>query len=145
MSPSADDRAVRAALDAFYDAFQALDMAAMARVWAQRPQDVCVHPGWEILSGWPVIRESWRAIFANTGFVRFQATDVQVELLGDLARVTNVENLLTVAGQETAHSVIAATNLFLRTPHGWKLTLHHGSPMAMHQSVSELDPDEPAN
>lgn len=136
---------MREALDAFYAAFQAMDMAAMGAVWARREQDVCVHPGWEILLGWPVIRESWRAIFANTGFMRFQVADVQVELLGDVARVTNVENLLTVAGAQTSHSQIAATNLFLRTPEGWRMVLHHGSPMAMHQSVEELDLDAPAN
>lgn len=145
-SPStSDELAVRTALDAFYDAFEAMDMDAMSAVWARRDHDICVHPGWEILSGWDEIRESWRAIFANTGFMRFQASGVQVELLGDVARITNVENLFTVAGVHTAHSQIAATNLFLRTPQGWKLTLHHGSPMAAHHVVEELDPDEPAN
>lgn len=141
----ADRQAVLAAVDAFYAALQGLDFPAMCALWAQRPQDVCVHPGWEVLHGWPAIRESWRAIFANTGFMRAWASEVQVELLGDLARVTNVENLMTVAGAQTAHSQVAATNLFLRTPDGWRMILHHGSPVAMRHSVAELDPDEPAH
>ncbi len=141
----ADRQAVLAAVDAFYAALQALDLKAMGEVWARREQDICVHPGWEILEGWPLIRESWRAIFANTGFMRAYASEVRVELIGDLARATNVENLMTVAGAQTAHSQIAATNLFLRTEQGWRMILHHGSPMALRHSVEEVDPDEPAH
>ncbi len=140
-----DQAAVRATIDAFYAAFAGLDIAAMGAVWARRDNDLCIHPGWEILEGWPAIRESWRAIFANTGFMRFQATDVRVEVVGDVARVTCVENIFTVAGVHTAHSQVAATKVLHRTADGWRITLHHGSPMAMHHSVQEVDPDEPAN
>lgn len=44
---------------------------------------------------------------------------------GDLAWVTLDENLVDVAATGT----IAATNLFVRTSSGWKLVLHHGSPV----------------
>ncbi|MCK6504809.1 nuclear transport factor 2 family protein [Myxococcota bacterium] len=129
---------VRAALDAFYAAFQDLDLAAMSRVWARRDQDLCVHPGWEVLEGWPLIRESWRAIFANTGFLRVAVLEPRIEVLGTVARVTNVEALVTVAGSQVAHSQVAATKLFLRTAEGWRLILHHGSPMAHQHRVEEL-------
>lgn len=144
--PGPDDESeVRAAVQAFYGAFAAMDLKAMTECWARRAADICIHPGWEVLEGWPAVREAWRAIFANTGFMRFEIEDLRVELLGDLARVTCVESIFTVAGVHTAHSQVATTKLLLRTPNGWKITLHHGSPLAMHHTVQELDLDEPAN
>ena len=142
---AADEAALRALNDALYVALQDMDMAAMGDIWAGREHDVCVHPGWEMLSGWPSIRESWRAIFANTGFMQFSTSDVQIEVLGEVGRVSCTENIFTVAGIHTVHSQVAATNLFLRTTAGWKLVLHHGSPVATHHSVEELDLDAPTN
>ncbi len=123
----------------FYEAFEAFDMDAMRRVWAQRRQDICVHPGWEILHGWREIRESLRAIFANTGFVRFELAEVVVEITGDIAQVSCVEGLFSVIEQQTIHSRVACTNLFLRTDTGWKMILHHGSPIASQPVMVDHD------
>lgn len=142
---SPDEAAVRATVADFYAAFEALDLAAMSRVWLRGADDICVHPGWEILEGWPAIRESWRAIFANTGFVRFQPSRLHVQVHGDVARVTGVENILSVSGSHTAHTQVAASKLLLRTEDGWRIALHHGSPIATRHSVQELPEDEPAN
>ena len=136
-----DDAAVLAANKAFYDAFEALDLAAMSRVWAHRPTAVCVHPGWEILTGWAAVRESWRAIFAGTGYMRFEASDLTIDVIENVARVTCVENLFQVVEGHTIHSQVAATNLFVRTGEGWKLLVHHGSPIAAAQSVTEPEGD----
>jgi ketosteroid isomerase-like protein len=136
-----DDDAVLAANKAFYDAFEALDLAAMSRVWAHRPTATCIHPGWEILSGWDEIRESWRAIFANTGYMRFKASNIRVHVVGNSAWVCCVENLFQVVEGHTIHSQVACTNLFLRTGEGWKMVLHHGSPIASAQSVSDAEGD----
>lgn len=140
-----EEAAVRKANAAFYDAFEALDLRAMASCWAKREADVCTHPGWETMYGWQEIRESYRAIFANTGFMRFEATDLRVEILGDLARVSCVERIFSVADTHTTHGAVAATNLFLRTDAGWKLTLHHGSPIAATHQVTELSDDAVVN
>lgn len=139
MHPTADEAAVLAAADAFYTAFEALDMTAMAACWARRDDDVCIHPGWEILTGWREISASWRSIFANTGFMRFEASDLRVEVIGDVARVTCVERIFSVADTHTTHGAVAATSLFLRTDDGWKMTLHHGSPIAATHQVTEID------
>jgi len=140
-----DPEAVLAANDAFYRALEALDIRLMRRAWAQRPEDICTHPGWETLHGWPEIEASWTAIFANTGYMRFQASDVSVEVLGDVGRVTCVENIYSVIGNEAIHSRVASTNLFLRTREresdAWKLVLHHGSPIASADDDDEDDED----
>ena len=119
----ADD--VMAANQAFYDAHEQRDLAAMAAVWDNSDRAVCVHPGWPILRGWLAVEESWRGIFGGPGRNQFIVTNDVVAVDGDLAWVTLDENLVDVAATGT----IAATNLFARTASGWKLVLHHGSPV----------------
>src|SRR5690606_27639361 len=51
--------AVLAANQAFYDAHEQRDLAAMAAVWEHSDRTVCVHPGWPILRTWPPIEQSW--------------------------------------------------------------------------------------
>lgn len=137
-----DREAVIAANEAFYRSLEALDIRAMRKIWAQRTDDICVHPGWEVLHGWHEIEASWTAIFANTGYMRFQASDVSVEVLGDVGRVTCVENIYSVIGSEAIHSRVASTNLFLREGERWKLFLHHGSPIASVGDDEDEDGDE---
>ena len=136
---------LQALLDAnksFYSAFESMEMSTMGRVWAQRDSDCCIHPGWDILNGWPEIRESWRAIFANTNFMRIDLTEVSGEVMGTVGRVVCVENIFTVIDSQTIHSRVACTNLFLQTDGAWKLVLHQGSPIASQPvMVSEADLD----
>ena len=47
----ADEAAVLASNAAFYEAFNAKDLAAMDRVWSSRDDVTCVHPGWNPLEG----------------------------------------------------------------------------------------------
>jgi ketosteroid isomerase-like protein len=113
----------------FYRAFEALDLARMDAVWAHGEGATCVHPGWSLLTGWPAVRDSWRAIFASTEEMRFTLSDVRVVAAGEIAVVTCTENILSdVAGRITVTSVLA-TNVFERTPDGWRMILHHASPI----------------
>ena len=125
--------AVLAVNERFYRAFEALDLDLMTEVWARTDSDVCIHPGWEILRGWDEIREAWRVIFANTGFMRFESSDVELVLNGDVAHICCVENIFSVIGDMTIHSRVACTNIFELTDDGWRMVLHHGSPIASSQ------------
>jgi ketosteroid isomerase-like protein len=116
---------VLAANQRFYDAHEARDFAAMAGVWEQSDRATCVHPGWQILRGWPAVGESWQRIMAGPGRNQFILTNVAVAVAGDLAWVTLDENLVDGASTGT----IAATNLFARHGDAWRLILHHGSPV----------------
>lgn len=119
----ADD--VRAANQAFYDAHEQRDMAAMREVWEHTDRVVCVHPGWPILRTWRVVEESWRRILEGPGRNQFIVTNDIVAVHGDLAWVTLDENLVQGASTGT----VAATNVFAKSDDGWKLILHHGSPV----------------
>ena len=111
----------------FYRAFEALDLAAMDRVWAHEAHVRCVHPGWPMLAGWDAVRASWRTIFENTEEMRFTLSDVTVNVGGDLAWVTCTENILAEAGERVSVTAILATNLFERTDAGWQMIHHHAS------------------
>jgi len=110
----------------FYDAHEQRDLAAMSDVWEHSDRAACIHPGWPILRTWPLIEESWRRIFAGSGRNQFIVTNEQVHVVGDIAWVSLDENL--VDGGMTG--TIAATNMFVRVGSGWRMILHHGSPVA---------------
>ena len=116
---------VLAANAAFYDAFERRSLEAMGEVWDHGDDVVCVHPGWPVLRGWPVVEESWRRIFEGPGRIQFIVTNEASRATGDVAWVTLDENLVDRAATGT----IAATNIFVRRADGWKLVLHHGSPV----------------
>ncbi len=123
-----DDRAeIEAANAHFYRAFEDLDLAEMERVWSHGDDVACVHPGWPLLTGWDAVRASWQTIIGNTAEIRFTLGDIRVVACGELAWVTCTENILSqVHGQLSATSVLA-TNIFARTPAGWRLVHHHAS------------------
>ena len=125
----------------FYKAFEEMDFSAMSMVWSKRPEDCCIHPGWEILIGWRQIRESWRVIFANTNFMRIELTELSTDLPSPtIGRVCCIENLFTVIDNQTIHSQVACTNLFQHGDDGWKLIHHQGSPIASQPvMVQDLD------
>ena len=125
---------VLAANQAFYDAHEQRDIAAMGTVWEHSDRVVCVHPGWPILRTWPVVEASWQRIFGGPGRNQFIVTNTSVTVVpsgsahdddADVAWVTLDENL--VEGQVAG--TIAATNVFIRTDGRWKLVHHHGSPV----------------
>jgi ketosteroid isomerase-like protein len=121
------DADVEAANARFYRAFEALDIALMDDVWAHSEHARCVHPGWPLLSGWDSVRESWRVIFENTAEIRFTIGDVSVYVSGALAWVTCTENILQSVRDRLSVTSVLATNLYTRTPDGWRIIHHHAS------------------
>jgi len=124
------EQEVAEANEGFYRAFETLKIAAMERVWAKDADIQCGHPGWRILRGWGPVMESWKRIFENTPSMKFTLTNVKVEVRGELAWVTLYENLNgTIEGQNYSAAILT-TNMFQRTSEGWRVILHHGSPVS---------------
>ena len=72
---STDEAAVRAANQAFYDAFEARDLDAMSDVWEHSDRVSCTHPGWRTLHGWGAVSGSWFALFGGPSPLQFILTD----------------------------------------------------------------------
>jgi ketosteroid isomerase-like protein len=134
-----DVEAVRAANAALYDAFETGDIDLMGALWLDddHARDVmCVHPGWLPVHGRGAVLRSWSMIMANTAYIQFVLTDVHVRVDGDVAVVTCGENMLTelpVTAADPSPGLAGgrafATNVFRRTPSGWRLWIHHASPV----------------
>jgi ketosteroid isomerase-like protein len=129
----ADRRAVEAMNTTFYEAFEAADLDTMQDLWLEDPETLCVHPGALPVRGTGAINRSWALIMANTPYIQFFLTDVEVGLHGDVASVTCTENVLT-GDERTGPDAFGggkavATNVFVRTGEGWRLWIHHASPV----------------
>lgn len=137
-----DEEAVEAANAALYAALEAGDLDALTDVWVSGADAddvrgaVCVHPGWPVLRGRASVLRSYALIMAHTEYIQFFLTDVEIELLGDVALVTCTENILSGGESEQEGELgplvggkVVATNLFRRTAAGWRLWSHHGSPV----------------
>lgn len=124
---SADDTEVRSANQAFYRAFESLDLRRMEAAWSQDGAITCVHPGWPLASGWAEVRETWRAIFSNTVDIRFDIDEAVVDVRGDLAWVVCTERLRSRSAGGSDDAAVLATNVFRREQGSWKVAHHHAS------------------
>lgn len=127
-----DEQDVAAANIALYAAFETADVDGMQRVWDDADPDavVCVHPGWPMLRGRDAVLRSWAAVMAGTDYIQFFLTDVGISVLGDTAIVTCQENVLTeVTEKGDGNAAVVATNVLVRRPEGWRVQVHHGSPV----------------
>ena len=114
---------------AFYRSFENLDISAMDKIWAHQEYVTCIHPGWSIRVGWPAVRDSWVVIFNNTFSMKFDLTELQVQVAADVAWVICTENITSRVGEADQNSVVVATNLYERIGDEWKIIHHHGSPL----------------
>jgi ketosteroid isomerase-like protein len=114
---------------AFYDAFERADLEAMMEVWADEEEVVCIHPAGPRLTGTEQVRESWRDIFGNGPALRFEILDREIHHSATLG-VSCVRENIQIAGQEPARHVVIATNVYVLTPGGWRMLIHHASPTA---------------
>jgi ketosteroid isomerase-like protein len=121
----------------FYRAFESMDIAEMERVWVRRDYARCIHPGWGIREGWDAVRQSWEAIFKNSGEMRFSLSEVRARVEGGLAWVTCTENILSEARGTIAVTALLATNIFERHGRDWLIVHHHASHIMAGESPAE--------
>lgn len=122
-------RPLLAANDAFYRAFERADPAAMDAVWAQSPEDVCVHPGWDMTRGAINVANVWRRLFASGERLSFALGDLHAEIYSEVGIVHCIENIWIPSPRQMVGRV-AATNVFRQVDGAWKMILHHGSPVS---------------
>jgi len=133
-----DERqAVTAANEAFYRAFETLEIEEMEKIWLRASYIKCVHPGWPLLRGWGPIMTSWERIFANTFGMRFMLNDVHVEVSGSLGWVVLIEDLEARGYEGVSRSEILTTNLFEKRDGQWFIVHHHASPILAPSSPGE--------
>ena len=112
---------------AFYEALQTGNIERLMACWADEDEVVCVHPGGQRLVGAAAIRASFEGLFANG---TLQAKPMQVRKVESLAsamhNLLEVVDVMTPQGPRNAY--VIATNVYHRTPQGWRMVAHHASP-----------------
>ena len=121
---------------AFYEAFMKHDLEAMMAVWSDDDEVYCVHPQGGRLTGIAQVRESWRQIFSSGQNVRFQVREQHL-LQAMMVSVHSVYEYVTVPGEARTRGYIIATNVYMRTEHGWHMMAHHASPAP---AIAEPEP-----
>jgi len=112
---------------AFYEALQRGDIDLLMSCWADDDDIVCVHPGGPRLLGAGAIRAAFESMFSH-GTVR--ARPVQVHrIVAPSSAVHSVAEQVEVMLPDGLHqAVVLATNVYLKTPEGWRMVAHHASP-----------------
>ena len=136
--PTPDD-----AETAFYDAFERGDAAAMMAVWAESDGVVCVHPRGPRLVGFDAVRESWIRIFAGGAQARVRATEVQ-RFDGQGVAVHTLVEVFSAPGGGGGEQSVCATNVYELTDGGWRMVVHHATPLAAPERAREEQAAPPA-
>jgi ketosteroid isomerase-like protein len=116
----------------FYRAFENLSIEMMDNLWKHDENISCIHPGWDLFSGWLAIRESWITIFANTEMIKFIITNTKIRTFDKVAVVVCLENIETTSADGRVIKIgVIATNIFEQSEqlNQWLLIHHHGSPV----------------
>ena len=112
----------------FYKAFEDGDLEAMMAVWDTGSDVVCIHPLRPRLVGLDLIKKSWSQIFHHSPKIKIGIDNRQRLQVGDLCVHVLHENFV-IEGQATEQSPVVATNIYRLTGVGWRMILHHASPL----------------
>jgi len=117
-----------AAEAAFYAAFEARSLDAMMAVWASGDGIACIHPLAAPLNGRAAVAAGWRSMFEAAG--QFRVRIETVHEMREADQVIRIVREYLIIGQETGpRPPILATNVFRKEADGWRMVLHHASPL----------------
>ena len=111
----------------FYEALQTGDLEKLMACWADEDDIVCVHPGGPRLVGNGQIRAAFEAMFNNGTISAIPERVCKVHsLTSAMHNVIERISIQTPEGEQ--YALVVATNVYHRTPQGWRMVAHHASP-----------------
>ena len=117
-----------AAESAFYAAFEARSLDAMMAVWANDDSIACIHPLAAPLNGRAAVAAGWHSMFEAAGQFR-----VQVEVAHEIHKASQVIRIvreyLAIGEEAESRPPLLATNVYIKEADGWRMMLHHASPL----------------
>lgn len=117
-----------AAENGFYAALREGDLETMEALWEQSATVICVHPAWPALRGHAEIIASWRRIFLNQPslHIRHQL----LETIQDANTCLRIgKEIFAAPNKPNGPPPAVVTNVYRLTSRGWKMVLHHASPI----------------
>jgi ketosteroid isomerase-like protein len=128
---------------AFYEAMERGDLDSMMQCWLDEEDIICLHPNGPRLVGTEAIRRGWQQIFENSA-VKLRVT-ARHQLSSMMVAVHNVVEWVQVKTAEgTGEIALFATNIYAKTPLGWRIILHHASPVPEQGAPETLDSAPPS-
>ena len=124
---------------AFYQALAQGNVDALMAVWSEEEEVVCVHPGGPRIVGLAAVRETWRQILSNGNALKIDVSQAVVSASAMMAMHCVFEHV-GAEGQMQRGPTLAATNVYVRGPNGWRMVLHHASPIPEHADFGDLSP-----
>ena len=124
---------------AFYEALQNGDIEKLMACWSDEDDIVCVHPGGGRLVGAVAIRAVFDTMFSN-GLIRAYAEKVRKVEAMSASFHSVLERIEVLTEDGPRHAYVIATNVYHKTPQGWRMVAHHASPGTPRemQEVSEI-------
>ncbi|PUE34998.1 nuclear transport factor 2 family protein [Limnohabitans sp. Jir72] len=121
---------------AFYEALHNADIEQLMSCWAEEDDIVCVHPGGPRIIGPGAVRSVFEAMFAK-GSV--QAYPERIHKIESLACAVHhlVERVELIGQNGPQHAWVIATNVYHKTPQGWRMVVHHTSPGTAHDAADQ--------
>jgi ketosteroid isomerase-like protein len=111
----------------FYEALQQADIEQLMACWADEDEIICIHPGGPRLVGSTAIRAAFESLFANGTIAARPEQVSKVESLTS-AMHNVVERVGVISEEGPKEAFVIATNVYQRTPQGWRMVAHHASP-----------------
>ena len=117
--------------EAFYLAFEGKDYDAMAHLWSEERDVICLHPGWPALVGRAGVMQSWQDILGNP-------QQAQVSFYGARVCPITEESAAVVCYERTGDTTMVATNVFVREDDRLRMVSHHAGYCAQPPKEEEL-------
>ena len=111
----------------FYECLQQADLERLMVLWADEEESACVHPGGPRLMGPLAIRAGFEEIFAQGG-IDARPAQVRRLTLGNTAVHHVLEEIRVQAPDGPRSGYVLCTNVYVKTPQGWRMLVHHASP-----------------
>lgn len=122
---------------AFYAALQNADLERLMACWGDDDDIVCIHPGGPRLLGHAAIRAAFEAVFAN-GTVKATVEKLRRIDAGATSVHSVIERVDVMGNDGPQTAWVLATNVYVKTVHGWRLVAHHASPGTRDEPVDVM-------
>jgi len=123
---------------AFYEALRQADIDRLMACWADEDEIVCVHPGGPRLIGHAAVRAAFEAMFAHGGVLALPERVRRLDT-GHCSVHSVVERVAVLGDDGEQVAWVAATNVYVKTVHGWRMVVHHASPGSRTDPVEVAD------
>lgn len=123
---------------AFYEALARADLEAMMAVWSEDDEVICIHPGGPRLQGLAAVRAGWRDLFEGNPKLEIRITQ-GVTQTNMMFAVHSVLEFVNLRGDKQLNPPMIATNVYARGADGWRIVLHHASPVPEERTLHAQD------